>query len=160
MAKDSQRSAALKHGWRSGLEDAAGEQLKKAKVKYLYEELTLDYEQPVKRRKYTPDFILGNGIIIETKGRFVTADRHKHLLVKTQHKDLDIRFVFSNPNTRISKKSETTYAMWCETKGFKYAKAGNTKKGEPLIPIEWLNEPTNEKSLAVIRKLLKEQKQK
>jgi hypothetical protein len=159
MAWPPKRSAAaLKGGWQSGLEQAAGTQLKKAKVKYLYEELTISYEQPQKKRKYTPDFILGNGIIIETKGRFVTSDRQKHLLVQAQYPDLDIRFVFSRPNDRISKQSETTYAMWCETKGFKYVKAGNTLKGEPLIPVTWLNEPTNEKSLAAVRKLLKEQK--
>jgi hypothetical protein len=159
VAKDSQRSAALKHGWRSGLEDAAGEQLDKAKVPYAYEGVTIEYEQPVKKRRYTPDFpLLHNGIVVETKGRFVTADRQKHLMVQKQYPKLDIRFVFSNPNTRISKTSETTYAMWCATKGFKCAKAGNTKKGEPLIPVAWLNEPPNHESLAIITKLLKEKK--
>lgn len=159
MAKTSQPDAGLKHGWRSGLEDAAGEQLDGAGVNYAYERLTLQYEQPVKARKYTPDFVfLDNGIIVETKGRFVTADRQKHLLVKAQYPDLDIRFVFSNPNSRIAKKSETTYAKWCETKGFRYAKAGNVKKGEPIIPTKWLKEPPNAKALACIRRLLEEQK--
>ncbi len=59
--------------------------------------------------------------MVETKGRFLTADRQKHILIKDQHPALDIRFVFSNPNTRISKQSKTTYAMWCETHGFLYA---------------------------------------
>lgn len=83
-------------------------------------------------RTYTPDFILPNGIIVETKGRFVTADRKKHKLIKEQHPELDIRFVFSNSKTRISKQSTTTYAAWCEKLGFKYA--------DKFIPAEWLKE--------------------
>ena len=60
----------------------------------------------------------GKLIIIETKGRFVTADRQKMLLVKEQYPDLDIRFVFSNPNSRISKKSKTTYAHGAKSMAF------------------------------------------
>lgn len=97
-----------------------------------YETLTLKYERPARTAKYTPDFPLPNGIIIETKGRFVTADRQKHLLVKDQHPKADIRFVFSNPNQRISKTSKTTYAMWCDKHGFRYA--------AKRIPVEWLKE--------------------
>jgi len=52
-------------------------------------------------------------------------------LVKEQHPEKDIRFVFSNSRSRISKKSSTTYAMWCEKYGFKYA--------DKHIPLEWLN---------------------
>ena len=58
--------------------------------------------------------------------------RKKHKLVKEQHPDLDIRFVFSNPKSRIGKKSQTTYGMWCERFGFKYA------TGE--VPLEWTKE--------------------
>ena len=70
---------------------------------------------------------------MESKGRFVTEDRQKHLLVKKQHPELDIRFVFSNPRARISKTSATTYAAWCDKHGFLYA--------EKFIPAAWLKEP-------------------
>lgn len=69
-------------------------------------------------------------LIIETKGRFVTADRQKHLLIKKQHPDLDIRFLFQNSRARISKTSKTTYADWCRKHGFIYA--------DKVIPEEWL----------------------
>lgn len=92
----------------------------------------IKFMEPAKGRTYTPDFILPNGIIVETKGRFVTADRQKHLLIKAQHPELDIRFVFSNSRSRISKLSATTYGMWCDKNGFKYA--------DKLIPKEWLKE--------------------
>lgn len=146
MGRTSQRSAGLKHGWRSGLEEQLGEQLKQARAPHEYEKLEIEYIQPAKKRKYTPDFILlDNGIIVESKGRFVTADRQKHLLVQDQFPDLDLRFVFSNPNQRISKQSKTTYAMWCESQGFKYAKK--------FIPEAWLRESPNAASLALIRTL-------
>jgi hypothetical protein len=86
-----------------------------------------------KDRKYHPDFRLPNGIIIEAKGWFKSSDRQKHLCIKHQHPHLDIRFVFSNPQNKIGKKSSTTYAMWCEKNGFKYAKG--------TVPTEWINEP-------------------
>lgn len=108
------------------------EQLTKAGIEFEYESSKIDYIKPVTKHKYTPDFILPNKIIIETKGRFVTADRKKHLLIKEQHPELDIRFVFSNSKTKISKQSKTTYAAWCETNGFQYA--------DKLVPVAWLKE--------------------
>lgn len=132
-------------GFRSGLEDSLAEQLTDAGHEVEFESFRIPFMQPPKPRHYTPDFPLCNGIIIESKGRFVTADRQKHLLVKEQHPDLDIRFVFSNPRSRISKQSATTYAEWCEHKGFQYAKG--------KIPQAWLDEPVNQKSLDAIRRL-------
>ncbi len=120
-------------GYRSGLEEKIAEQLRRAGHPVLYEAHKLHYTQPAKPRTYTPDFILKNGIVVESKGRFVTADRQKHLFIKADHPGLDIRFVFSNPNARIGKTSTTTYAMWCEKNGFLYA--------AKWIPQEWLEEP-------------------
>lgn len=118
-------------GFRSGLEERVAEELKQALGRPVeYETVIVPYEKPAKKSRYTPDFRLPNGTIIETKGRFVTADRQKHLLIKQQHPDLDIRFVFSNPNARISKQSQTTYADWCTKNGFAYAKGS--------VPTEWL----------------------
>lgn len=125
------KQAGLKHGWRSGLEERVAKQLDEAGTKYKYEEVKIPYEVH-KHCKYTPDFVLDNGIIIETKGRFVVQDRMKHLLIKEQHPELDIRFVFTNPKAKISKVSKTTYAMWCAKHGFEYAKQ--------IVPEEWLDE--------------------
>lgn len=119
-------------GYRSGLEEKLAAQLSQAGVDVAYESMTIPYEKPASKHRYTPDFPLPNGIIIESKGRFVTADRAKHLLIKKQHPHLDIRFVFSSSKARISKTSKTTYASWCEKYGFKYA--------DKLIPEEWLKE--------------------
>lgn len=128
-----QHARGIREGYRSGLEDEIAEQLRLNGIDPQYEKHRIKYEQPAKRRTYTPDFLLPNGIFIETKGRFTSEDRQKHLLIQEQHPDLDIRFVFSNPNTKINKNSKTTYAMWCEKHGFLYAKGA--------IPEEWLKEP-------------------
>lgn len=129
----SSKKVGIALGFRSGLEEQIARQLTAAGMRVSFEELKLEYVKPSRKAKYTPDFELPNGIIIESKGRFLTEDRQKHLLVKAQHPDRDIRFVFSNSKTRISKTSPTTYAMWCEKNGFRYA--------DKFIPQAWLLEP-------------------
>ena len=124
-------SRGIKHGYRSGLEDRISEQLNGLGVPFKYEEFKIKYEVN-EIRTYTPDFELPNGIIIESKGRFVAADRKKHLLVKEQFPRLDIRFVFSNSRGKISKGSKTSYADWCDKHGYSYA--------DKLIPEEWIKE--------------------
>lgn len=131
--KTTSKQVGLKHGFRSGLEEANAARLDDLQVLFEYEAFKLEYEKPVRRSKYTPDFILPNGIVIETKGRFVTADRQKHILIKKQYPTLDLRFVFSNPRQRISKQSKTMYFEWCERYGFQYA--------AKVIPQEWIDEP-------------------
>ncbi len=125
----SSKKYGVKYGYRSGLEDRISKQLKSLSVPVKYEEMKIKYAIN-EVRTYTPDFELPNGIIIESKGRFVVADRKKHLLIKKQYPELDIRFVFSNSRAKINKGSKTTYGMWCDKHGFLYA--------DKLIPEEWI----------------------
>ena len=113
---------AIREGYRSGLEDLVAKQLEAESITFEYEpkDGKIEYSKPASKHKYTPDFVFPK-FIIETKGRWVTADRKKHKLIKEQHPELDIRFVFSNSKTRISKTSRTTYAKYCEMNGWKYA---------------------------------------
>ena len=108
----------------------------KQNIDFEYESKVIKYTKPEKVHRYTPDFILfkknGGIMYIEGKGRFLTADKQKSLLVKKQYPRLDLRFVFSNSKTKISKKSKTTYAMWCDKHGFKYS--------DKFIPREWITE--------------------
>lgn len=126
-----QFKAALKHGYRSGLEIKVKDYLKERKVKFKYEAIKIEWED-LMYRTYTPDFILPNGLIIEVKGRFTSDDRRKHVAIKKQHPDLDIRFVFESSKRKLSKGAKTTYAGWCEKNKFLYA--------DRVIPEEWLNE--------------------
>jgi hypothetical protein len=123
----------MEHGFRSGLEESLAAQLEKAGVSFEFESFKIPFVQPEKKRTYTPDFRLPNGIIVETKGRFETDDRQKHLWVKQQHPDLDIRFVFSSSKSRINPRSTTTYADWCIKNGFLYA--------DKTVPVAWLKGP-------------------
>lgn len=121
----------LRYGFRSGLEEAIASELDTKKVEYKFEKLKLNYVKPQKVHTYTPDFyLIKNNIYIETKGYFTSQDRQKMRLIKEQHPDLDIRIIFSNSKTRISKKSNTTYGMWCDKYGFKYA--------DKHVPEGWL----------------------
>ena len=126
------RREAIKYGYRSGLEHAISLYLKKLKHKYDYESIKIEWED-LTYRTYTPDFILSNGIIIETKGRFLAADRKKHLCIKKQHPKLDIRFVFDNPYRKLYKGGKMTYADWCNKYGYQFCKLNEG------IPQEWLD---------------------
>jgi len=125
------RREAIKYGYRSGLEHKISMALDIVKYKYDYESIKIEWED-LAYRTYTPDFILNNGIIIETKGRFLTTDRRKHLCIKKQHPKLDIRFVFTNSRSKLSKGAKSTYAEWCIKYGFRYY--------DRIIPEDWLKE--------------------
>jgi hypothetical protein len=120
------------NGYRSGFENKVASALSEQKIKFQYEVTQVKYIKPETHHKYTVDFTLPNGILIETKGRWTLEDRKKHLLIKKQHPKLDIRFVFQNPNGKIRKGSKTTYADYCD----KY----NIPWADKFIPVEWLNE--------------------
>lgn len=122
----------VQKSYRSGLEERIAEELQNAGVVYSYEQHRVDYTAPATLHHYTPDFVLANGIIVETKGLFEADDRKKHLLIKEQHPDLDIRFVFTNSNTKLYKGSKTSYADWCKKYGYLYA--------DKYIPMAWLKE--------------------
>jgi hypothetical protein len=132
------RAQALKLGFRSGFEMEVSEFLASLNRYVGYEEDTILYTQPEKPRKYTPDFILlkkdGSKMYLETKGRWTTDDRLKHGYIRACHPELDIRFVFQNPNQKIRKGSKTSYADYCEKKGFAYSPL------KKQVPPEWLEE--------------------
>lgn len=127
--------AARKHGYKSGLEKTVADQIKRHGLHVTYEDPAsrISFVQPAIHRTYTPDFVLPNGIVVETKGRFTLEDRKKHLWIQAEHGDIyDIRFVFSNSNAKIRKGSKTSYADWCVKHGFQYA--------DKQIPEEWFKE--------------------
>jgi hypothetical protein len=148
-AKRSAAEVSLIQGYRSGLEDVNVVRLRAQGVPFAYEEFKIPWVLH-KECTYTPDFLLPNGIIVETKGRFVTSDRQKHLAIQKQEPDLDIRFVFSRSKAFLAKGSKTTYGDWCATKGLQFT--------DSVIPAQWWQEPVNEASLARVRELFLSQK--
>ena len=131
-SKSKLRANAIKHGYRSGFEHKVSDQLKENKIKFGYETTVIDYIKPETKHTYTIDFTLPNGILVETKGRWVPEDRKKHLLIKKQHPELDIRIVFMSGKTKIRKGSKTTYVMFCDKHGILWS--------EKTIPESWFSE--------------------
>ena len=120
-----------KAGYRSQFELNLARTLNKNGVKFEYETIKFQYiPQP---RNYTPDFYLPESdIYVVAKGHLTKDDRVKMILVKKQHPELDIRFVFSNSKAKITKGSKTSYGDWCDKNGYIYA--------DKLIPEGWIKE--------------------
>lgn len=151
------RKPVQRDGFRSSLETVNARLLDGAGVEYEYEKHKLFYVVPARVASYKPDFVLANGIILETKGLFDAEDRQHHILLKQQHPELDIRFVFSrsastltavfkkNPDgTKTRRDNCVTYANWCETHGFKFV--------DKVPLMAWLNEPYSEERWEAIRR--------
>ena len=138
------KEAGLRHGFRSGLEERVAHQIEARGYPVLFELTKIKYAVPAQVRTYTYDFELTNGIIVETKGIWDATDRAKHLLVRAQYPDLDIRMVFYRAKSPISPGSHTSLAMWADKHGIKWA--------EKLIPEEWFTEPGPKRKPAEVLK--------
>ena len=114
-------------GFRSGLEEKVADLMVSLDVKYEYESTKIPYQI---QYNYTPDFLLPNGIYLECKGYWEAADRRKIKAVKQLHPEIDLRMVFQSPFNKISKKSKTTYAQWCDKHDIPWTAFYN-------IPLEW-----------------------
>jgi hypothetical protein len=88
-----------------------------------YEVDTFKY-QVYEIRKYTPDWTVhrtnGNPIYLEYKGVLDGPTRKKMKLMKQQHPDIDIRFIFEKASNKIYRGSKTTYGEWATQHGFKW----------------------------------------
>ena len=115
--------------FRSGLEEKVADLLVTLGVDYEYEETSYPYTI---QHSYTPDFVLpDNGVILEVKGYWDPPSRRKIRQVIKDNPTIDLRMVFQDPYKRISKKSKTTYAKWCERYGILWCAAH-------CIPVDWL----------------------
>jgi hypothetical protein len=128
---------------RSKFELSVQRSLKEAGVKFRYEAETYDLWDTVtgskcaecgsktiqKRIRYTPDWFLEHGVIIETKGIFTGLDRKKITLLRQQH-GVEVKMLFMRDN-KISRYSNTRYSDWCEQHGFDYAIGTE-------VPKEWV----------------------
>ena len=130
--------------YRSGLEEKTAKSLEEMGVPFTFETLKIPYIIPASNHKYTPDFIIttksGKTLIIETKGIWTYQDRLKHLLIREQHPELDIRFVFDRSKSKISKVSVTTYADICNGMGRGKFKGTTWQYADKRIPEEWIEE--------------------
>jgi len=141
MSKASSKLAkqmARKAGMKSMGEVKCAADLEKRKIKYKYEDTTVEYQH--KPQKYTPDFDILRGkvlptgakekIHIEYKGKLDYETRKKLLAVRASNPDMVVCIVFEKANNKIRKGSKTTYGMWAESKGFLWS--------EHTVKREWI----------------------
>lgn len=105
---------------RNKFEQSVWDQLKRAKIKFVYEGAKVPYKIEA---NYYPDFVFPTGMMIETKGYLRPEDKRKMVSVKKTNPHLDIRIVFQ--------KATPAYIRWAERNGFPWA--------EKKIPKDWLN---------------------
>ena len=114
--------------YRSKLEERIADLFNELGVIFEYESTKVPYQISY---NYSPDFVLPCGRMLEAKGYWDAADRRKLLAVKKCNPDLDIRMIFQTPYNKISKKSSTTYAQWCDKHNILWTTFQE-------IPIDWL----------------------
>ena len=120
---------------RSKLEIKLSEILNNTGVTWAYEVTKIPYTIPESDHQYTVDFTLSNGLLIEGKGYLSDhKERYKYVLIKEQYPDLDLRFVFDNPNKLVG-GTKMTHAKWAEKYGFRYCSIKDTEQIE-----SWLKE--------------------
>lgn len=140
----------IEPSFKSKLEKDVAAQFEADGVAYSHEGEWIRYIVPEREAKYLPDFRFNNcPIIVEPKGRFggvyyngrrqtagtkeaAVKERQKFALLKEQHPELDIRFVFSRASTPIYPGSKTTYGKWATDHGFLWA--------EKVVPQAWIDE--------------------
>ena len=114
--------------FRSQLEKRVATLLTTLGVSYEYESNKIPYTI---QHNYTPDFVLPNHVYLEAKGYWAAEDRRKILAVKKDNPDIDLRMVFQSPYNKISKRSKTTYAQWCDKHEIPWTAYHD-------VPLDWL----------------------
>lgn len=100
-----------------------------------YEEDRFTY---ITEHVYIPDFHIDaeiGRIYIEVKGQYTSEDRAKTLNVIRSYPDIRLFVALQRPYAKISKKSKTTYAKWCNDYGVPWCPVP--------IPEDYLNEWLN-----------------
>ena len=104
---------------RSKLEIDVANTLTETKIPWQYEVTKIPYTIPESLHHYTVDFTVGT-LLLEGKGILIDAkERQKYILIKQQHPELDIRFIFDNP-LKLCNGTKQTHAFWAEKNGFPY----------------------------------------
>lgn len=104
-------------------------------VEFQYEVTKIPYTIPESHHTYTVDWTLLNGKLLETKGYLSDyGERRKYILLKQQHPELDLRFVFDNP-TKLCGGTKQTHADWADKAGYKWCSIKDTEQ-----IIRWLKE--------------------
>ncbi|CAB4217485.1 endonuclease I [uncultured Caudovirales phage] len=133
---------AYAEGHRSGLEDAFRDLCDKEGLHVEYEANSLPFTTPPQKRRYHPDWKVSDKCYLETKGKFTAQDRKKAVLVKEQHPDVRILYVFQRSKNTLSKSSKTTYGDWCDKAGIEWCTFSDTTYWQDYIRTNGSSEGT------------------
>jgi len=116
------RREAVSKGFRSKFELDVSKWFEENKIKVSYEPCKVKYTVPESQHSYTPDFQIGTNesILIEAKGYFSAADRKKMIHVIRSNPNITFRMILQNSTMKISKRSKTSYADWCDKNGIEW----------------------------------------
>ena len=134
---------------RSNFETLVANSLTRHGVAFEYEPFNVKYSSRVvsgrcnvcgnknvyKGRNYRPDFVLGNGIYLEAKGKLTSAERSKIIAILETSDVISrdtYRIIFMRNNV-LNKKTTTRYSDWAEANGIIYHVSST---GE--IPENWI----------------------
>ena len=124
--------------YKSQFERNVAKEFKTKGIKFVYEPIVVEFLQPEKKRKYTPDFEIktkaGATIFVETKGKFTAEDRAKMIWVREQNPEKKFVLLFMNSAVKIHKNSKTCYSDWCRKNNFEFH---DFRFG---LPKEWIKE--------------------
>jgi len=128
---------------RSKLELQFEKLLNDFEVLYDYEITKVPYIIPESNHTYTVDWTLMNGLLLETKGYLSDhAERKKYILIKEQHPDIDLRFVFQDPNKKCG-GMQTTHAQWADKNNFKWCSIRDTEQIKQWVTEDHGKAPCN-----------------
>lgn len=141
------RGKARAAGYRSGFELEIRDYLQRHGVGFEYEKETYQILVPAtpghlcecgakgksiqRKTKYTPDFTLANGLVVEAKGQFTPANRKTILAFTNQYPAIPFRMVFQRDNP-LKRGAKSRYTDWCEQHGIQYSIGS--------IPLDWAEE--------------------
>jgi hypothetical protein len=109
--------------------------LNETNIPWQYESEKISYTVPESKHTYNPDFVLSNGVYLEGKGILIDhQERTKYILLKQQHPNLDLRFIFGNPEKKCG-GMKLTHGDWAIKNGFQYCSV----KDVETIKL-WINE--------------------
>ena len=119
------------NAYRSNFERTVATDLRKRGVKFEYETLKMPFTAPPTKHTYKPDFILPNGICVESKGKFDNESRKKMAIVCKEYAGkTDVRMLFMRDQP-LQKGAKNYYSDWCNARGILWA------VGE--VPQDWID---------------------
>lgn len=124
------RKEAYANGYRSKFELDVAKWFSEQSISVEYEPCKIKYTVPESQHSYTPDFQVkkNTSIYLEAKGYFSAADRKKMIHVIRSNPEITFRMILQNSSMKISKRSKTTYAMWCDKNKIEWCDWSDKKK--------------------------------